>query len=191
LNRNIELNLGAFIKVITSLHVLTCVYGTVLGSCSLLLLLSRYTKYLCVALKQRRASASAAAASLDWADRATYQYPQRVEMMRTPTELADNVVDADCMTRAAAQVDGGGGIQMCSLAEEDRGRGGQGGEWDVVMGADVVWLEGLVPLLVGALDCLCGPHTLLLLAHQRRSDITDNLLFSSLSKFFDIEEVVS
>jgi Lysine methyltransferase len=158
------------------------------------MLLSRYTKYLCVALKQRRASASAAAASLDWADRATYQYPQRAEMMTTPTELADNIVDADCMTRAAALVDGGGGIQMCSLAEEeeDRGRGGGlGGEWDVVMGADVVWLEGLVPLLVGALDRLCGPHTLLLLAHQRRSVITDNLLFSNLSKFFDIEEVVS
>ena len=156
----------------------------------MILLLSRYTKYLCVALKQRRASASAAAASLDWADRATYQYPQRAEMMTTPTELADNVVDADCMTRAAALVEGGGGIQMCCLAEEEE-HGGEGGEWDVVMGADVVWLEGLVPLLVGALDCLCGPHTLLLLAHQRRSDITDNLLFSSLSKFFDIEEVVS
>lgn len=113
-------------------------------------------------------------------------------MMTTPTELVDNIVDADSMTSSAALVDGGGGIEMCSLAEEeDGGRGGgQGGEWDVVMGADVVWLEGLVPLLVGALDRLCGPHTLLLLAHQKRSDITDNLLFSSLSKFFNIEEVV-
>ena len=57
------------------------------------------------------------------------------------------------------------------------------------MGADVVWLEGLVPLLVGALDRLCGPRTLLLLAHQKRSEITDYLLFSSLSNYFVIEEV--
>ena len=57
------------------------------------------------------------------------------------------------------------------------------------MGADVVWLEGLVALLVGALDRLCGPRTLLLLAHQKRSEITDYLLFSSLSNYFVIEEV--
>lgn len=69
------------------------------------------------------------------------------------------------------------------------GDGAGAGEWDVVMGADVVWLEGLVPLLVGALDRLCGPRTLLLLAHQKRSEITDYLLFSSLSNYFVIEEV--
>jgi hypothetical protein len=31
-------------------------------------------------------------------------------------------------------------------------------EWDVIIGADVVWLEELVPLLVQALAALCGPN---------------------------------
>jgi Lysine methyltransferase len=62
-------------------------------------------------------------------------------------------------------------------------------QWDVVIGADVVWLEELVPLLVRALTALCGPDTLLLLAHQKRSERTDDLLFEGLSRDFEIEKV--
>lgn len=39
-------------------------------------------------------------------------------------------------------------------------------EWDVVIGADVVWLEHLVPSLVAALNAVCSTNTLLLLSHQ-------------------------
>jgi hypothetical protein len=59
----------------------------------------------------------------------------------------------------------------------------------VVIGADVVWLEELVPLLIRALTALCGPDTLLLLAHQKRSERTDDLLFEGLSRDFEIEKV--
>lgn len=67
---------------------------------------------------------------------------------------------------------------------------GQGhSDWDVVIGADVVWLEELVPMLVGALSALCGPHTVLLLSHQKRAERTDSLLFDSLGKIFVLEKV--
>lgn len=53
----------------------------------------------------------------------------------------------------------------------------------------MVWLEELVPLLVQALAALCGPRTLLLLAHQKRSERTDALLFEGLSDHFVMEKV--
>ena len=43
--------------------------------------------------------------------------------------------------------------------------------WDIVIGADIVWLEHLVPLLMHALDALCGPRTVLYLSHQVSSSI--------------------
>ena len=46
------------------------------------------------------------------------------------------------------------------------------GTWDIVIGADIVWLEHLVPLLMHALDALCGPHTVLYLSHQVSSSIS-------------------
>lgn len=54
--------------------------------------------------------------------------------------------------------------------------------WDVILGADVVWLEHLVGPLVSALCALAAPRTLLLIAHQTRSERTDALLFSSLTE---------
>lgn len=38
--------------------------------------------------------------------------------------------------------------------------------WDVIIGADVVWLEELVGPLVHALKALSGKHTVVLIAHQ-------------------------
>ena len=38
--------------------------------------------------------------------------------------------------------------------------------WDVIIGADVVWLEELVGPLVHALKALSGEHTVVLIAHQ-------------------------
>lgn len=128
-------------------------------------------------IKQRRTSARVGAASLDWADPSTFQFPQRI----------DSDLDADILHQRADCIDKRRWVETCGTLGEGEGAGA--GEWDVVMGADVVWLEGLVPLLVGALDRLCGPRTLLLLAHQKRSEITDYLLFSTLSNYFIIEEV--
>lgn len=39
-------------------------------------------------------------------------------------------------------------------------------DWDVVLGADIVWLEHLVPLLLHAINALCTTHTKLLLSYQ-------------------------
>lgn len=64
-------------------------------------------------------------------------------------------------------------------------------EWDVIIGADVVWLEELVPHLVNVLVHLIGPNTVLLLSHQKRSERTDLLLFSGLSKYFVMEMVIT
>lgn len=44
--------------------------------------------------------------------------------------------------------------------------GGGSGVWDVVIGADVVWLEDLVEPLTNALRAHCSPDTLVLLSHQ-------------------------
>jgi predicted nicotinamide N-methyase len=41
-------------------------------------------------------------------------------------------------------------------------------KWDLVIAADVVWLDHLVPLLVQALNAVCDESTLFVLAHQVR-----------------------
>lgn len=54
-------------------------------------------------------------------------------------------------------------------------------QFDVVIGADVVWLEELVVPLVTALSHLCTPeHTVLILSHQTRTLRADKLLFDEL-----------
>lgn len=65
--------------------------------------------------------------------------------------------------------------------------GGQG--WDVLLGADVVWLDHLVAPLVRALVALSGPHSLLLLSYQSRSEQTTDSLFRLLAAHFAMEKV--
>jgi predicted nicotinamide N-methyase len=43
--------------------------------------------------------------------------------------------------------------------------------WDIVVGADVVWLEQLIPGLVGTLAAVCSQSTTLYLSHQVRSSV--------------------
>ena len=54
--------------------------------------------------------------------------------------------------------------------------------FDVIVAADVVWVEELIAPLVHVLDELASPSTLLYLAHQSRSQRSDELLFSLLSQ---------
>jgi predicted nicotinamide N-methyase len=54
--------------------------------------------------------------------------------------------------------------------------------FDVIVAADVVWVEELIAPLVQALDLLAGPGTVLYLAHQSRAARSDELLFSLLSQ---------
>ena len=50
--------------------------------------------------------------------------------------------------------------------------------WNVILGADVVWVEELVPPLVAALRSLSGPDTVVLLSHQ----VNCNLFIFCISK---------
>jgi predicted nicotinamide N-methyase len=63
------------------------------------------------------------------------------------------------------------------------------GRYDVILGADVVWLKELVGPLARALEALTSapggnPDAVILLAHQTRSSATDELLFSTLARRF-------
>lgn len=56
---------------------------------------------------------------------------------------------------------------------------------DLVLAADVVWVEALIQPLVDALVCLCGPETVVLLSHQSRSTRSDDAFFSRMDAIFD------
>ena len=58
------------------------------------------------------------------------------------------------------------------------------GTFDVILAADVVWVEDLIVPLVECMAALSGPHTTILFAYQSRSRHTDEMLFHSLSRYF-------
>jgi predicted nicotinamide N-methyase len=62
--------------------------------------------------------------------------------------------------------------------------------WDVIIAADVVWLEELVEPLVKTLRSLSNSDTVIYISHQTRSRHTDDLLFNMLKSCFDIYEVL-
>jgi len=61
--------------------------------------------------------------------------------------------------------------------------------WDVLVAADVVWLEHLVPPLLEVLDAHTGPETVIFLSHQHRSATCDALLLDGLQARFTCEVV--
>lgn len=63
-------------------------------------------------------------------------------------------------------------------------------EFDIIVAADVVWLEGLVPSLVMCMHTLALRNpTTIYLSHQTRSKYTDELLFQLLNEHFNVLEV--
>lgn len=70
------------------------------------------------------------------------------------TECAVNQADTIDIARDA-----------CAYAGRDGDGGGQC-EWDIILGADIVWVEDLIPLLVQTVSALCGVNTVFILAHQ-------------------------
>lgn len=54
--------------------------------------------------------------------------------------------------------------------------------FDLVLAADVVWVEQLVPGLVNALRAAAATGAVCLIGHQTRTTATDNLLFKHLSQ---------
>ena len=71
---------------------------------------------------------------------------------------------------------------------EGEGEGEEGREklnWDVILAADVVWLEHLVKPLLQAIDAMSGQQSVLLISHQHRSTLCDRLLFDGLATMFN------
>jgi Lysine methyltransferase len=156
-------------------------------------------------------------AALDWSDRVTYRYPHSGSgsiPQGSPPTAQCGATTTTLEAPVSAEQEEKEELSAAHIHARWGGKGAgsmvQGGlcspllplplshlhpnpyphlQWDVVIGADVVWLEELVPLLIRALTALCGPDTLLLLAHQKRSERTDDLLFEGLSRDFEIEKV--
>ena len=122
---------------------------------------------------------------MNWSDRSTYQYPSCVDPKVSRAFSSQIGINSSISWTDGQTVSESDTCFRATGEDEDK----KSHQWDLVVGADVVWLEELVPPLVSALDALCGPHTELLLSHQKRSEHTDRLLFSSLEKFFLMEEV--
>jgi len=58
--------------------------------------------------------------------------------------------------------------------------------YDILLAADVAWLDHLVDPLVKTIRALVNPGTVLLLAHQSRSKEVDKHLFGALGEFLDV-----
>lgn len=84
---------------------------------------------------------------LDWTDATTYLLPSQ------------------CQQQGAGDGRGGG---ESGVLPGGAGPGAAGDVWDVILGADVVWLEQLVEPLATALRAHCSASTVILLAHQVR-----------------------
>ncbi|XP_010642858.1 EEF1A lysine methyltransferase 3 isoform X3 [Fukomys damarensis] len=62
------------------------------------------------------------------------------------------------------------------------------GDYDLVLGADIVYLEPTFPLLLGTLQHLCGPHGTIYLASKMREEHgTENFFQHLLPQHFQLE----
>jgi ribosomal protein L11 methylase PrmA len=55
-----------------------------------------------------------------------------------------------------------------------------GQQWDVILGADVVWIESLIPSLVQTLTACANENSIVLISHQ----VTQNILFGEINEIF-------
>ena len=63
------------------------------------------------------------------------------------------------------------------------------GPWEVILGADVVWLEELIPSLIQTMDAHADVDTTIIMAHQTRSLRADELLMNELGRHFNVRMV--
>lgn len=62
------------------------------------------------------------------------------------------------------------------------------GDYDLVLGADIVYLESTFPLLLGTLQHLCGPHgTIYLASKMREEHRTESFFQHLLPRHFQLE----
>lgn len=61
--------------------------------------------------------------------------------------------------------------------------------WDLIIGADVIWLAHLVPSLVQVINACAADDTSVIIAHQTRSIEVDQLFFRLMHENFDMQQV--
>nr|XP_048274067.1 EEF1A lysine methyltransferase 3 isoform X1 [Myodes glareolus] len=86
-----------------------------------------------------------------------------------------------------ANVPSGGRVKVCALSW-GIDQHGFPGNYDLVLGADIVYLEPTFPLLVGTLQHLCGPHgTIYLACKMREEHGTESFFRHLLPQHFQLE----
>eukprot|EP01033_Poteriospumella_lacustris_P008753 gene8752-6291_t len=65
-----------------------------------------------------------------------------------------------------------------------RDENGSEKNWDVILGADIVWIEELILPLVNTLVAIAGFQTDVYVAHQTRSKFSDKIFFTNMEKHF-------
>ncbi|XP_028742136.1 EEF1A lysine methyltransferase 3 isoform X1 [Peromyscus leucopus] len=86
-----------------------------------------------------------------------------------------------------ANVPSGGRAKVCALSW-GMDQHGFPGNYDLVLGADIVYLEPTFPLLLGTLQHLCGPHGTIYLASKMREEHgTESFFQHFLPQHFQLE----
>lgn len=86
-----------------------------------------------------------------------------------------------------ANVPSGGRVKVCALSW-GIDQHGFPGNYDLVLGADIVYLEPTFPLLLGTLQHLCGPHGTIYLASKMREEHgTESFFQHFLPQHFQLE----
>jgi len=100
-------------------------------------------------------AATVSVACLDWADASTYRFP--TSPPQTPSLLqllSQSQPQAENETQQSSSSSSSSSSPLPSLPHHqqqphhDPQNGNNGNQWDMIIGADVVWLEELIPLLV-------------------------------------------
>jgi predicted nicotinamide N-methyase len=103
--------------------------------------------------------------ALDWSDPSTYTTPLDFLQHSEATEGCGAGVRESLQSQREGGRESFGAVEECAARREEKD------EWDVVLGADVVWLEALVEPLVSALRALCSAGTVVILSHQVRPPV--------------------
>ena len=57
------------------------------------------------------------------------------------------------------------------------------GQFDVILGADIVWVNDLIRPMVRSMHALCTPESKVYFAYQSRSSSADEILFGTLREY--------
>lgn len=82
-------------------------------------------------------------------------------------DICINTDQQSCTHQSEKSIEGSIKVQRCDWKDESS-YPNSGGRWDVILGADIVWIESLVPSLVNTLANCAHEDTTILISHQVR-----------------------